>query len=377
MLIAIRADASLKIGTGHIFRMLTLAHKLTKSGHHIVFICRDLPGNLIAMVGSSFQVQTLPKTNFIGQDQSSSQTKHCAHANWLETSYQDEISDSKNSLFRCLKDREADKFDWIIVDHYAIEKRWHKEMRLLSSNIAQIDDLADRDFDCDILLDQNYYAEGSQRYIERVPLSCNLYVGPEFSLLRPEFSVSRAKLESYKLRRSKNNIVIFFGGIDAANETEKAIHGLLNIDGFADKMQVIIGVNNPHRERLDALCKLHHSKISLHVQVQNMVDYFASAYLYIGAVGATTWERCAMGLPGIVCSVAENQIKLAEELAQINGHFYLGLNSALSSKDYTKAYLNISSSFDKLNQQAIICSDLVDGEGADRVAEIITGYSSK
>ena len=46
--------------------------------------------------------------------------------------------------------------EWLIVDHYGIDARWHKELRNQVDQIMVIDDLADRPLDCDILLDQTF-----------------------------------------------------------------------------------------------------------------------------------------------------------------------------------------------------------------------------
>ena len=42
----IRADASLQIGSGHIMRCLTLAHKLRQHHHRVAFITRAHQGHL-------------------------------------------------------------------------------------------------------------------------------------------------------------------------------------------------------------------------------------------------------------------------------------------------------------------------------------------
>jgi len=47
MNIAFRTDASLRIGTSHVMRCLTLADLLQATGAQCHFICRDHPGNLI------------------------------------------------------------------------------------------------------------------------------------------------------------------------------------------------------------------------------------------------------------------------------------------------------------------------------------------
>lgn len=56
-----------------------------------------------------------------------------------------------------------------------------------------IDDLADRQHDCDILIDQNYLSLYEQRYDHLVPVTTKKLLGPSFVLLRDEFSALRKK----------------------------------------------------------------------------------------------------------------------------------------------------------------------------------------
>ena len=41
------------------------------------------------------------------------------------------------------------------MDHYAIDSRWEAPLRGVVRRVLAIDDLADRQHDCDLLLDQN------------------------------------------------------------------------------------------------------------------------------------------------------------------------------------------------------------------------------
>ena len=60
MKIVFRVDSSTQMGIGHLMRCLTLANKLTKQNHQIVFICRKLDGNLIESVKHHHSVVVLP-----------------------------------------------------------------------------------------------------------------------------------------------------------------------------------------------------------------------------------------------------------------------------------------------------------------------------
>ncbi len=365
MLIGIRVDASLKMGTGHTFRMLTLAKQLDNKGHQVFFICRRLQGDLLDFVRISFDVIELP-----APENMSCTNQHCAHAKWLEVDYEVEIAQTFQAVSDYLQQTGQVKLDWLIVDHYAIEKQFQLAMQPLVRRCMQVDDLADREHCVDLLLDQNYYQQGSMRYDGLLPESTQRLCGPEFALLREEFSLARQQLAPYAERLLRREVVLFFGGIDIANETTKALLGLLSVESD-DHFQVIIGMNNPHSETIKALCQQHSDRVSLHIQVSNMTDFFASAYLYVGAVGATTWERCVMALPGLVCSVADNQKQVADDLHNIGAHCYLGINTELTSADYQDAYQQLLVDQSLLQAQSELCAQFVDGNGCCRVISFL------
>lgn len=371
MLIAIRVDASLKMGTGHIFRMLTLAKQLERKGHEVVFVCRKLKGNLIAFVREDFPVIELAAPD----DQVECSNTHCNHGSWLEVDYESEIDQSRNALIEFLSDRAESKFDWLIIDHYAIEKQYQIGLKSTYCFVMQVDDLADREHCVDLLLDQNYYCLGESRYDDLVLSPTIRLCGPQYALLRDEFSLTRSHLSPYQHRLEQGRVVLFFGGIDIANETMKALQGLLRVES-TDHFDVIIGSNNPNKEQLQDFCVINADRVSLYIQVSNMMDYFAASYLYVGAVGATTWERCVLALPGLVCSVAHNQTQLAEDLNEINGHCYLGLNGQLTPDDYENAYRQLLTNVQPLVKQSEQCFQLVDGLGCERVVRQLEEISN-
>ena len=65
MNVIIRADASTSIGSGHVMRCLTLAHRLKKEKNaKVVFVMRALPRNLIGVVEKQgFEVLKLLPAN--------------------------------------------------------------------------------------------------------------------------------------------------------------------------------------------------------------------------------------------------------------------------------------------------------------------------
>ena len=113
------------------------------------------------------------------------------------------------------------------MDHYALDARWESVLRQTAKKTLVIDDIADRQHDCDVLLDQNFYADMQTRYTGKVPEHCQLLLGPRYALLREEFRQLREQItpRTGPVKR----VLVFFGGVDADNYTARAIKALANI----------------------------------------------------------------------------------------------------------------------------------------------------
>ena len=78
-----RTDASLKIGSGHVMRCLTLAEGLRESGAEFEFVCRTHSGNLNELIsGKNFVVNELSSLEVTGSQTTDSDTKN-KYASWL------------------------------------------------------------------------------------------------------------------------------------------------------------------------------------------------------------------------------------------------------------------------------------------------------
>ena len=206
MNIIFRVDASLKMGTGHVMRCLTLAQVLKENSANVEFICRKHEGNLIDKIHSSgFNVHELEMLEEIEVG------NKLAHSHWLGATQKQDADD-------CIGILKAEKSDWLIVDHYALDEQWQKRLKPYYEKLIVIDDLADRKHWCNILLDQTFGRQ-QEDYSALTPEGCELLLGSQYALLRPEFSKWRA----YSLeRRSKpkfKQLLINMGGVDVHNVT--------------------------------------------------------------------------------------------------------------------------------------------------------------
>lgn len=305
MKVLFRVDASLEMGSGHVMRCLTLANQLSNSGMECHFVCRAHPGNLSDLIQQySHRVHLLDGEGAHNREPSEGRL---AHEDWLGCDWQTD-AEQTGKIAAMLKP------DWLIIDHYAIDFRWEEQVRAHCGRTLIIDDLADRDHDCELLLDQTFGREASA-YEARVPAKCKLLVGSKFALLRPEFAKYRRQSLARRTEGKIRRLLITMGGVDKDNITGKVLASLNGSALPAEcEITIVMGATAPHVETVKALAAKLPWPTSVQTNVMNMAELMAEADLAIGAAGSSSWERCSLGLPTIMLVLAENQETIAEAL---------------------------------------------------------------
>ena len=354
MKVIFRVDASLQMGTGHVMRCLTLAQVLKENGANVEFICRKHEGNLIDKIRSSgFNVHEL------GLFEETEVDTSLAHSHWLGATQQQDADD-------CIDIFKAKKVDWLIVDHYALDEQWQKRLKPYYEKLMVIDDLADRKHQCDILLDQTFGRQ-QEDYSALTSKDCQLLLGSQYALLRPEF----AKWRPYSLERRSHSefkqLLINMGGVDVNNVTENVLDELKLCNLPNDmNITVVMGGSAPHLESVKSKAITLPYKTEVKVDVGNMAEVMANSDIAIGAAGATTWERCCLGLPTIQFVIAKNQLFLAETLAH---HNIVKLEKEIKETTYL-----LESSSEWMNNVGNAASEICDGMGSYKVFNKMTDY---
>jgi UDP-2,4-diacetamido-2,4,6-trideoxy-beta-L-altropyranose hydrolase len=303
----VRADATSEMGAGHVMRCAALALRLMSRSARVHFVCVGLPDRLADWLrdrGLGLTVLRLA-----------------------------DITDWRSDLAAtCDVVRRVGHADLLIVDHYKLDEAWERGMRPQARRILVIDDLADRDHDCDMLLDQNLHEAALTRYGKRVPKGTQLFLGPRYAMLRAEF-------DEPGLQRVRdgdvNRLLVFFGG-DENNETLKVVNALRALGSLAPETIVVLGPVHPHRTLV------HKNAADLpgvHVvdATDEMAILIAQADLAIGTCGVAEWERCALGLPSLVVVTAENQREDAEILHRLGAVEHLGNANEVRVDDWESA----------------------------------------
>lgn len=265
--------------------------------------------------------------------------------------------------------------DLLIVDDYGLDVRFESACRAFAARILVIDDLADRDHDCDMLLDQNLSTtEGA--YKNRVPKNCRLLIGTRYALLRPEFA--RLRPDALARRRQAHlpqRLLVSFGATDPGNLTETAILAARKANlGLA--VDVVLGPGAPHLERIVALVG-NRGDVHLKVGVTDMASLMAAADLSLGAGGTTAWERCCVGLPGLIATMADNQRANVNALAAAGAVDLLGWHANITVADISAGLTALCGDVGRITAMAEAAAGICDGQGVDRVVAVLAGKDER
>ena len=352
--VVFRCDASVRIGSGHVMRCLTLADAIAQNGGDCHFICRTLPGHLMDHItGRGHTTHALPSP------------VQPAGADWLGVPLTQEIAETAAVIVGLPVDR-------IIVDHYGLDAVWETEVGPVGCSVMAIDDMADRRHVCDILLDQNL-GRDAQDYDGLVPERCHRLIGTSYALLRPEFAAARPASLARRKTAQLRHIMISMGGADAGNATTQVLDALAAQKSLPDGLHitVVVGGSAPHLDTVRDRARTMPVSTDVRVDVTNMAALMRDSDLAIGAAGSTSWERCCLGLPTLMLVLVDNQVSAATALDEKGAAILIG--DARDPKWNHKLPIIMDAVSDFTSRQSIshVAASLCEGNGAKRVLAAI------
>jgi UDP-2,4-diacetamido-2,4,6-trideoxy-beta-L-altropyranose hydrolase len=344
--VVFRVDAGVKIGSGHVMRCLALAAALRELGSESHFVCRSHPGHLKDLIESQgHRVHLLPYTQG-------------AARSGLGAEAAVDAAQTGQAI-------EGLRPDWLVVDHYDIDAAWEESVRAAVPRLLAIDDLANRDHRVDVLVDPNLQPQ-SGRYDDRVGGATQRLLGPRYALLRPEFAAQRAAGGARDGRLRK--LLASAGGIDQTGLLPKVVRAWAAMPkGARPSLALVVGRATPNLTELSALCQAH-PDCSLHVQTDRVAELMADADLLIAAGGGMNWERCCLGLPGVLCETADNQADNIAGLVRARTAVSLGPSGALQPASLQRCLEGLAVRAGLLRRMEQRAARLVDGQGNYRVA---------
>ena len=240
-------------------------------------------------------------------------------------------------------------------------------MSSCAPRVLVLDDLADRQHRCNLLLDQSLGRHVAD-YAGLVPDHCHLLLGPEHVLLRPEF----ARLRNQSLKRSDgklDHIVVAMGGIDAENAVSDVLRAISRLPN-ARNLTVSIAISGraPHLKELQNLVAELLFQATLFIDSAEIANLMLKADLAISTSGMMGYELACMGLPMLLLPTSPIQAKVAKELA-LQTEARVVADWAIYPED--NIFLALTSFLQHLKDlpfEKRLVSRTFDGAGASRVA---------
>lgn len=336
-----RVDSSPTIGVGHLLRCIVLALELQSIGYQIWFLSALCDQQFISLLeGYDFEVINISPAG----------DSLLGFYSRTETEEYDWESDSNQTLSVLLP---LGKIDWLVVDHYMIDYRWHRSLRKLCSRILVLDDLANRRLHADLIVDPSPSSSESI-YHNINQISGRVLLGPQYALLRKEFLEARKLISKNRVFRK---IHVSFGGGDSCLLTSNICHKLCSMDP-----NVTIEAVVPYEIKSFSPS----TRVNIHIKPESISLTMLECDLAVGSPGTMLWERFCLGLPTACFSTAENQIPILKHLESLGYILYLGDPSLFDAKGLSRLSDWINNTVN--NDLRMYLMDKVDGKGGSRIA---------
>jgi UDP-2,4-diacetamido-2,4,6-trideoxy-beta-L-altropyranose hydrolase len=342
----IRADAGIRMGTGHVMRCMGLAQAWQDLGGRVVYaMAATSPGLDERLRSESIEVRMLAAEP--GSEEDARMTAEAAGI--------------------CGR-------GWIVLDGYHFDAPYQRILKQSGLRLLAVDDLgALPNYCADIVLNQDPIA-GERLYRKREPYT-RLLLGTEYAFLRREFRQrSRVRREIPLVARK---LLVTFGGSDPDNVTETVIRSLdaVSVDNL--EVVVLVGPSNPHGTRLELAASACHAKVRLLHNPANLPELMAECEMAVTAGGTTTvWELAYFSVPSLVVPVVDNQEPAIGYLHDRGACLRLGNGSQLSAEELAGSISRLCGDRNARAALGAALGAIIDGRGPDRVcAAMLSGIA--
>ena len=338
-MILIRADGGREIGSGHIMRCLSVAGALQEQGKEVLFVLADdAAAELLTARGQQFRI--------------------------LHTDYR-KPEEELSVLTLVLETYRPELF---LADSYFVTAEYFEQVGRYTKT-AYIDDMCAFPCPVDILINYNIYGEMLPYRERALPRNRAFLLGCSYAPLRAEFGNAE-----YSVKDNAAHVLITTGGGDRYNLAGQILQLALSDAGCRELCyHVVSGSFNSNLPELRAIAE-HHGNVRIYENVRNMAELMRQCDIAVTAGGSTMYELCAVGVPIVCFSFADNQERLVEtfiekRLACYGGN-YLREKEELP-KRVTEHVRLLAESKTLREEYSHREKKLVDGKGAERLAKTL------
>jgi UDP-2,4-diacetamido-2,4,6-trideoxy-beta-L-altropyranose hydrolase len=316
-----RTDATPAAGAGHLMRCIALGQEFQRQGAAVNFLTRTtFPWLADYLSQQPFQICPLQEIEPGGAE------------------------DLKLTL------KEAKNSEWVVLDNYYFDGVYQKAVQDSGKRILLLDDLPEREFHADILLN---HGMGADVLEYALPENMKLLLGSRYALIRKELRDHARNLKP----KGFKNVLITLGGADHSEALQKCAQAFAHLGDLNLQVKVLAAHSKENQKAGFEICKPT-------VEVQQWYEW---ADLTLSAGGGTVSELCFFGIPGIVGTLAENQEPNAKSLAQKGIFDSVGHYDRVSASDLAAAIRRLVENPERTQEMRMKAKRLIDGQGAHRV----------
>ena len=308
--IAIVVNAYDKIGTGHVYRCLSIASKLVF--HDVLFLLDEQHQLGIDIVNSY--------------------------------NYPYKLHDGEDDLLEILRQYSP---QLVINDILDTTEEYVSALKDEGYFVVNFEDLGTGTDVADVVFDALYEHEIGEQ---------NVFTGHKYYILKDEFYFQPQKI----ITQQVSNILITFGGTDPNNFTEKVIDSILTTS-YDGRINVILGLGYEGLERLIEKYEPNQS-IQIYRNVSDISEFMFQADIIFTSAGRTMYEVCSLGVPTIC--LCQNEREVSHVFAnEANGFINMGLGIDVGRQEIVDAFINLVNNYDlriEMNRK-MLDIDLKDG----------------
>ena len=328
------AECGIQVGTGHVMRCLALAQSWKRAGGTVTFLLPEgLAGIEHRIMAEGILLQTLSKESGLSPE-------------------------AFVSAVLCAGPQIA------VLDGYSFGARAQAALSGAGIRVLMVDDYGHATaYPVRWILNQNAYA--APEMYPQTNADTRLLLGPEYALLRAEFSQWLGWKRSIPDRAHK--ILITVGGSDPDNASEQILRSLAFLERQDLEVVLVIGSSNPHWQALHAASERCPVPVRTSRSATDMPALMAWADVAIAGAGVTSYELCYMGLPALLLIVAENQRRIAERLSELGMAVNAGTAQAFRDELFADQLQSLIDASEQRAAMSDAARTLVDGLGSERV----------
>ena len=291
--IAIVVNAFDEIGTGHVYRCLSIASKLVF--HDVLFLIDE---------------------------------NHPLGIDIVENyNYPYKLYDGLDDLVEALR-RYSPQL--VINDILDTSREYVSVLKNEGYFIVNFEDLGTGTEVADVVFDALYEHEVGEDKI---------FTGHKYYILKDEFYFQPQKIITHTV----NNVLITFGGTDPNNFTEKVIDSILATN-YEGRINVILGLGYHGLEDLIDKYESNQS-IQIYRNVSNISEFMFKADLIFTSAGRTMYEICSLGVPTIC--LCQNERELSHVFAnESNGFINMGLGEDVGRQQIIDEFIGLVNNYD-------------------------------